>query len=153
MKTTKLKITLSCWEKDIVWRVIEIPEDKTLHQLHFAIQKTFNWYNDHLYSFFMSNIRMDRSSEYTSPIEPENSPVSTGVRLKDLGLSLKKKFLYVYDFGDNLDHEIEVLGFGETDNYHKYPQLIGAFGAVPEQYAIRRSKAEEIQAEDEEKRN
>ncbi len=152
MKTIKLKITLTCWEKELVWRVIEIPENKTLHQLHSAIQKTFGWYNDHLYSFFMSNNRMDRKGEYTSPIDFEESGEdaleATKIKLKDLNLQLKKKFLYLYDFGDNLDHEVEMVGFGETDNFHKYPQLIGAFGASPEQYAIRRVDMEEEESED-----
>lgn len=154
MKTLKLKITLTCWEKELVWRMIEIPENKTLHQLHSAIQKVFGWYNDHLYSFFMSNSRMDRKGEYTSPIDFEESGehalIATGVKLEDLNLKLKKKFLYLYDFGDNLDHEIEVVGFGETDDLHKYPQLVGAFGPAPEQYAIRRADIEEeVEDEDE----
>ncbi len=152
MKTLKLKITLTCWEKELVWRVIEIPENKTLHQLHSAIQKAFGWYNDHLYSFFMSNSRMDRRGEYTSPIDFEESGEdaleATKIKLKDLNLQLKKKFLYLYDFGDNLDHEVEMVGFGETDNFHKYPQLIGAFGPAPEQYVIRRADMEE-EVEDE----
>lgn len=154
MRTIKIKITLSCWEKELVWRVIEIPENKTLHQLHTAIQKAFGWYNDHLYSFFMSNSRMDRKGEYTSPIDFEEAGKdaleATKIKLKDLNLQLKKKFLYLYDFGDNLDHEIAVVGFGETDDFHKYPQLIGAFGPAPEQYAIRRADMEEeVEDEDE----
>ena len=155
MKTLKIKITLTCWEKELVWRVIEIPENKTLHQLHLAIQKAFGWYNDHLYSFFMSNSRMDRKGEYTSPIDieeaGEHALAATEIKLKDLNLQLKKKFLYLYDFGDNLDLEIEVVGFGETDGFHKYPQLIGAFGPAPEQYAIRRADMEE-EVEDEDER-
>lgn len=145
MNTLKLKVTLTCWEKELVWRIIEIPEEKTLHQLHSAIQKIFGWYNDHLYSFFMNNVKWDKSAEYTSPIDIEESeaPSAEKIKLKDLNLILKKKFLYLYDFGDNLDHEIEVVGFGETDKDYKYPQLIGAFGAVPEQYAIRRVEEED----------
>lgn len=149
MKTIKFKVTLTCWEKELVWRIIEIPEDKTLHQLHLYIQKSFGFYNDHLYSFFMSNTAWDRKSEFTSPVEIEESeaPSATGVKLRDLKLSLKKKFLYLYDFGDNLDLQIEVMGFGEVDKNYRYPQIIGAFGAAPEQYAIRRADMEE---EDEE---
>ncbi|MCL5970736.1 MAG: plasmid pRiA4b ORF-3 family protein, partial [Patescibacteria group bacterium] len=116
-----------------------------------AIQKAFGWYNDHLYSFFMSNNRMDRKGEYTSPVgieeAGEDALSAAEIKLKDLNLQLKKKFLYLYDFGDNLDHEVEVVGFGEADDFHKYPQLIGAFGAAPEQYAIRRADLEE-EAED-----
>lgn len=150
MKTVKLKILLTCWDKELVWRIIEVPEDKTLHQLHLAIQKAFGWYNDHLYSFFMSNNRHDKKSEYTSPVDIEDAegvPPATKVKLKDLNLALKKKFLYLYDFGDNLDHEIEVVGFGQADKFHKYPQMIGSFGAAPEQYVIRRADMEEEEYE------
>lgn len=154
MGTLKLKITLTCWEKELVWRLIEIPEDKTLHQLHLTIQKTFGWYNDHLYSFFMNGNRHEKHAEYTSPIEIEEAGgalPANKIKLKEFSLPLKKKFLYIYDFGDNLDHEIEVIGFGEKDKDHKYPQLIGAFGASPEQYAIRRFDEEEYTEDSEEK--
>lgn len=97
---------------------------------------------------------MDRKGEYTSPIDieeaGEHALAATEIKLKDLNLEIKKKFLYLYDFGDNLDLEIEVVGFGETDDFHKYPQLIGAFGPAPEQYAIRRADMkEEVENEDE----
>lgn len=155
MKTIKFKITLTCWKKELVWRVVEIPENKNLHNLHLSIQKAFNFYNDHLYSFFLSNTRFDRLSEYTSPIDIEESkaPSANKAFLKDLGLKLKQKILYIYDFGDNLDFEMEIVGFGETDKNHKYPQLIGAFGAAPEQYAIRRSEMDEDSSEEEENRD
>jgi len=140
MKTIKFKVALTCWDKEMVWRIIEIQEEKTLHQLHLSIQKAFGWYNDHLYSFFMSNNRYDKKSEYTSPVDIEDTEgvtPATKVKLKDLNLTLGKKFIYIYDFGDNLDHEIEIVGFGQTDKLHRYPQVIGSFGASPEQYAIR----------------
>lgn len=152
MKTLKLKVTLTCWRAP-VWRIIEIGEDQTLEDLHMGIQRAFGWYNDHLYSFFMDGNPRNHSSEYTAPYEvPEGVPTTEEAVLKDLNLSVGKKFLYIYDFGDNLDHEIEVLGEGKTKVPVSYPQLVEAYGLPPEQYEIRRGdlKEEEDHGEHEE---
>jgi hypothetical protein len=49
------------------WRKIELRADQTLHDLHTAIQYTFEWDNDHLYAFYMSGKAWDSSSEYRLP--------------------------------------------------------------------------------------
>jgi hypothetical protein len=48
-----------------VWRKIELRADQSLHDLHLAIQGSFSWDADHLYSFFMSGEAWDSASEYT----------------------------------------------------------------------------------------
>lgn len=50
-----------------VWRKIELVEDHTLEDLHWAIQEAFDFGGDHLYSFFMSGKAWDRSTEYALP--------------------------------------------------------------------------------------
>ncbi|MFO7918412.1 MAG: hypothetical protein R6V13_10055 [Anaerolineae bacterium] len=50
-----------------VWRKIEIGADRTLQDLHFAIQDAYDWDADHLYSFFMSGRAWDKNSEYCLP--------------------------------------------------------------------------------------
>jgi hypothetical protein len=50
-----------------LWRKLELAEEATLQDLHMAIQRAFNFDNDHLYSFFMSGKAWDRSSEYSLP--------------------------------------------------------------------------------------
>jgi len=50
-----------------VWRKIEMKADQTLEDLHFAIQRAYDWDADHLYSFFMSNQAWDEASEYRLP--------------------------------------------------------------------------------------
>ncbi len=49
------------------WRKLELTESATLQDLHMAIQRAFDFDNDHLYSFFMSGKAWDRASEYTLP--------------------------------------------------------------------------------------
>lgn len=48
-----------------MWRDIET---RTLVALHRAIQRAFAWYDDHMYSFFLSGRDWDPSSEYTGPM-------------------------------------------------------------------------------------
>lgn len=50
-----------------VWRKIELVEDHTLEDLHWAIQEAFHFDGDHLYSFFMSGKAWDRETEYALP--------------------------------------------------------------------------------------
>lgn len=50
-----------------VWRKIEMQADQTLEQLHWAIQRAYEWGGDHLYSFFMSGKAWDSSTEYCLP--------------------------------------------------------------------------------------
>lgn len=50
-----------------VWRKIELVEEHTLQDLHWAIQSAFDFYDDHLYSFFMSGKAWDASTEYSVP--------------------------------------------------------------------------------------
>jgi hypothetical protein len=90
-----------------VWRDIEIIESQTLVTLHKAIQRAFVWYDDHLYSFFLSGRESDRYSEYTKPLEAEESsvfedgflPENADTPLRRLHLRRAQKIAYVYDFG------------------------------------------------------
>ena len=52
MKTYTFRVSLE--QMDETWRLIELREDQTLQDLHYAIQEAFAWEADHLYSFFMS---------------------------------------------------------------------------------------------------
>ncbi len=50
-----------------VWRKLELPSEATLEHLHLAIQDAYEFDNDHLYSFFMSNKAWDPATEYSLP--------------------------------------------------------------------------------------
>jgi len=100
-----------------VFSTIEIEEDNTLYDLHWEIQNAFDWDNDHLYSFYMSNKKGDTHSEFAgNPMgedlgstfgELPGSAVQTEPRV--LKLKKGKKFKYLFDYGDDLIHTVEVL--------------------------------------------
>ena len=99
----QIKITL----KDVkppIWRRIQVKSDITLHSLHRTIQTAMGWEDGHLHKF---DIRAPSS-------EPK-------VRLNQLNLVEKQKFLYVYDFGDNWEHTILVEKILPIDEKNQYP--------------------------------
>ncbi len=146
-KVYRLLVTLSsirsCRPAGTVSRTIEIEEDDTLYDLHWEIQNAFGWDNDHLYSFYMSKKRGDTQSEYAgNPIgediessfgEPTGSAAQTELR----ALKLKKgaKFEYLFDYGDNLLHTIEVVDIQDrVDDKTRYPRVAEKVGTPPPQY-------------------
>jgi hypothetical protein len=65
MKTYTFHVSLPGFGR--VWRKIEMEADRTLEDLHHAIQDAFDFDDDHLYSFFMSGRAWDESTEYCLP--------------------------------------------------------------------------------------
>jgi hypothetical protein len=116
-----------------VWRDIEIAEDQTLEDLHLAIQQAYGWYDDHLYSFYMSSKAWDSSSEIGSPWS--DSRVHTHqVQSGLLELKEGKKFLYLFDYGDNHEFDVTVLSINPKAKKGKYPKVVGRKGKSPPQY-------------------
>jgi hypothetical protein len=108
------------------WRAIEIREDQTLEDLHDAIRTAFGWADDHLYSFFLTGRAWDKLTEVQRPtsfgdFEPpsffdEFEPMYADlVAIADLGPEPKHRFLYLFDYGDDLRHEITVRALASAD--------------------------------------
>ena len=115
-------------------------ETQSLDDLHEAIiYQSFKWDDPHLYSFFMDNEPYSRNKamEYTCEEHINvdfNSPNSSNAKLKELNLSKNQKFLFMFDFGDGHNFEIQVEGFGESKKETKYPVILEEIGEAPEQY-------------------
>ena len=125
---------VSLKESPKIWRKIEIKGNQTLHHLHKAIFEAYERYDEHLYAFFMSNKPWDRSSEYGLP-DPERSVKnSKRARIDSLDLQMKRKFLYLFDFGDDWWHSIQLLGIKGEELKNTYPRVIESQGEAPPQY-------------------
>lgn len=129
-KTYLFKVQLQ-WMPD-VWRTIEVRENQTLHQLHRAIQRAFNWDDDHLYSFFLSGEAWDRTTEYASPEAGHGR--NAGVRLGSLELRQGQRFLYLFDYGDELHHDVKVLSITDRPDAGRYPRVLEEHGDAPPEY-------------------
>lgn len=138
----ELKITL----KNVgapVWRVIQIDSSATFHDLHRVLQVVFDWDNYHLHSFFVKkskgkqvdNIEIKPDREYDLD---KTSHVFELYNEKEQNLSdwfkmSKDKILYMYDFGDDWDHEILFVKKMKAEKEVKYPRCIDAKNIAPEE--------------------
>lgn len=85
-----------------IWRLVRIPDDYTLHQLHRVLQLLFGWQDYHLYDFRVGERRFEAA-------HPEaDGEDSSSVRLRDLDLDAGARFTYTYDFGDDWEHDVVV---------------------------------------------
>lgn len=119
-----------------VWRRIELLDNETLHDLHNAIQTAFGWDNDHLYSFYMSGRRWDRLTEIAgTPLGGgDSSPSADEVMLAELGLQVGQRFLYLFDYGDELRHEVLLERVSPPPASDDFPRVVESHGEAPPQY-------------------
>ncbi len=121
------------WAKHI-YRTIELKSEQTLDDLHFAILRSIDWDSDHLYSFFMNGERWDERYAFACPYEEEKPPWTDEAIIGELGLTLKHKFLYLFDYGDGNEFEIQIISIHPQASARQYPRVVDSQGKAPEQY-------------------
>lgn len=96
-----------------------------------------------MFSFYLSNELFDRSSEYSAAPDGEHYPSGMGIptkaasdtELRDLDLKEGQQFLYLFDYGDKLVHQVTILEITETEQHKPVAfQLTGAIGENVDQY-------------------
>ena len=109
-----------------IWRVLKVPSEFTLAQLHRTLQLVFAWQDYHLHDFLVGDRRFEPPGE-------ESDGESTAVRIGALGLELGSQFLYRYDFGDGWEHRIIVEAILPAANPAgpRWPSLLGGERAGP----------------------
>jgi hypothetical protein len=125
-----------------VSRTIEIEGNKTLYDLHMAIQRVFDWDNDHLFSFYTGDKLYDRENEYAGNPMEFHGGVKIGkktsaddVEIRDLDLKEASTLLYLFDYGDELVHQVLVEEIRDkTDEDGDRFKLVAEVGIVPPQY-------------------
>ncbi len=129
--------------KEEVSRTIEVEENHTLYDLHLDIQRAFNWDNAHMFSFYTGGILFDREHEYSG--NPSGEHIVSGMgkpsksagttQIRDLVLTKNSTILYLFDYGDELIHEITVEEVNDkNDEDMKLPNTVNASGTPPPQY-------------------
>jgi hypothetical protein len=108
------------FEAKRIWRQIEIRGAQSLHHLHQAIFEAFGFDEEHLYAFYLSNQFWDPTTEYAHP-EAESRSAEKAL-ISKLGLVLKQKIAYVFDFGEERRFEVELVALHEAEAQGKYPR-------------------------------
>jgi tetratricopeptide (TPR) repeat protein len=127
---------VSLRDKPDIWRIIEIKENQMLSSLHKAIFKAFDRFDEHLYSFFLSNKPNDKESEYIAPgvDADQTSKLASRIRIDSLALYSSNKFLYLFDYGDEWWHEVELINVTKKITRASYPRVVKKQGKSPPQY-------------------
>ena len=128
---------------DEISRTIEVEDKHSLYDLHMDIQHAFDWDNDHMFSFYFGGKLFDRENEYSATPYGEHktsgfgtpSKSAVAAQIRDLNLTESSTFLYLFDYGDELVHEIYVEQiFDKTSENNNLPSVVDITGTVPMQY-------------------
>jgi len=133
----QLKITIKD-SRPPIWRRLLLPSSATFWELHIAIQDSFGWKDYHLHEFFIGSA-WDRNVVRINIPNPENDiygeekePLDESkTKLYEYLNAKRSKITYVYDFGDNWEHQIILEKELPFDPNAAYPQAIDGKRACP----------------------
>jgi Plasmid pRiA4b ORF-3-like protein len=113
-----------------IWRRVLVPSDQNLANLHHILQIAMGWDDTHLHRFLIHGQAhgISREGGLCFHKNPEQ------IRLSDLRLRMKERFLYEYDFEAFWQHQIrfeKILPFHSTKTY---PICIGGARQAPPEW-------------------
>ena len=121
---------MKVWLTDIeplIWRRFLVAGDQTLYRLHLILQTIMGWESYHLYEFIIDEI------EYGEPDDEYQPDIAYARKtmMSQVLHSQGQRFRYVYDYGDNWEHEIVVEEISEPEEYVFYPVCLDGERACP----------------------
>lgn len=112
--------------KPPIWRELEVPTSLTLQRVHDIVQIAFGWLDSHLWQFEIAGTR------YGLPDDDEpGTRDASKVRLRDVLAEGTTTISYVYDFGDDWEHQITVTNVRTGEPDLPYPRLVAGKMASP----------------------
>jgi hypothetical protein len=133
VSTFTLKITLKEAEPKIE-RTVLVSSESSLYLLHHIIQEAMGWNNCHLYHFTVEKLSigdlrlllMDGYDEMgMNPVDDKN------YMLEDIFRQVGQKIDYLYDYGDDWEHEIELMAIENDPQCLVLPLLVNGKNACP----------------------
>ncbi len=123
-----LRITLLGSEPPI-WRRVAVQGDVSLFELHQIIQVAMGWENYHLHEF---TIKGQNYGDPDNELDLGPSIVNDKqILLQQVISRARAKFHYLYDFGDDWQHEIVVEKITAPEEGRRYPFCLGGARACP----------------------
>jgi len=122
-----IKVKLINWSG-----TIELDDSSTFEDLHYVIQQSVEFDNDHLYEFYLATSDRSRNRSVISSYEDSDT-----ITLKSFfPIPSGKKLFYLFDYGDNWVFQVSLprkAPFSAVSGVN-YPQLINETGEKPVQY-------------------
>ena len=104
----------------MIWRRLLVCGDSTITDLHYILQITMGWSDDHLHRFRIHGKQygIARLGGLSFSDDPD------AVQLKDFRFRINERFLYEYDFHDNWQHQIRVEAISAPKRRRRNPVCI-----------------------------
>ncbi|MCL9790304.1 Uncharacterised protein [Streptococcus pneumoniae] len=93
---------------------------------------SFDFANDRAHAFFMDNVEWSHADSYFFSFVSDDVEERYTENVYLDSLSVKQKFKFIFDFGDEWRFECQVLREIETEDEEAY--LVRSVGTSPEQY-------------------
>ena len=121
-----------------VYRDFEISNVKNLYDLAGAIVRVFGFDFDHAFGFYskLTGRIFDSPVKYELFADTGESAARSvkQTRIADAFPTVGAKMTFLFDYGDNWQFRIEVIGRNRKEPGVRYPRLLKSIGAAPEQY-------------------
>jgi len=133
MATTKqpasihqLKVTLR-GIKPPIWRRLQVASESSLYTMHHILQVVMGWEGYHLYQFSVGQ------TNYGDPDPASGLDLRSArtAKLNRVAPAPGAKFVYVYDFGDDWEHQIVVEKVLPPESEARYPRCVAGKRAGP----------------------
>ena len=111
----------------LIWRRLLVRGDSTIADLHATLQIALGWSDEHLNRFVIHG--REYGVSHLGGIGFRDDPRQ--VRLADLGLRVRERFLYEYDFTDGWQHDVRIEQILPLVPGRRYPACIGGRRRVP----------------------
>ena len=112
-----------------VWRRVLVPGNYRLDRLHSIIQTAMGWQDYHLHEFQIDGLPYGDLSQ--EPPEDYELYAERGVQLQELLVKPRQRFTYLYDFGDDWIHTIQVEEILPPDPALRHPACLAGARACP----------------------
>lgn len=107
----------------LIWRRLEVTGSTTLIGLHEVLQTAFGWDGDYLHEFTIHGVTYGATASLQR--------CGDGIRLADLGLRERERFVYGYNFFAGWHHDLRVEQIGPVLPRRGYPRCLAGARAAP----------------------
>lgn len=134
-KVYQFKITLQ-YIQPPVWRTIQVPASYSFWDLHVAIQDAMGWMDSHLHVFQIPNPSSGIKNQIGIPNDDpfdDVEPFLPGwdVQISDYFSHKNSSALYIYDFGDDWHHLVQLEEVLPRAKGKRYPLCLAGKRTCP----------------------
>jgi hypothetical protein len=125
-----------------LYRDIEIASSKKLYDLAAAIVAAFGFDFDHAFGFYSrlrgnilrSPVKYELFADMNDIGEESDAGSVERTRASEAFPEIGHKMTFLFDYGDNWEFRVELIGENTKERGAKYPRVVKKVGTAPEQY-------------------